>query len=189
MSRSGAAKAPRRPSDAGPRAELSALLTPVVAAFGADLEDVTVGRAGSRSVVRVTVDRDGGLDLDAVADVSRAVSDTLDGEEADRLLRGAFVLEVSTPGVDRPLTEPRHWRRARGRLVDVTRKAGPPVTGRVTSADELTVTLTGDDLPGGQVELAFADVARAVVQIEFNAPSSDVDDEAVDEDESDGGTS
>jgi ribosome maturation factor RimP len=177
MSRSGAAKAARRPSD-GPRAELIALLTPVVATFGADLEDVAVTRAGSRSVVRVTVDRDGGLDLDAVADVSRAVSEMLDGEEADRLLRGAFVLEVSTPGVDRPLTEPRHWRRARGRLVSVNRRTGGPLLARVREAGDDRVVLAGEDLPGGEVEVDYADVSRAVVQVEFNAPTGEDLDEA-----------
>src|ERR1700709_715090 len=100
---------------AAPKAALLELLTPGVLASGADLEDVPVSRAGSRSLVRVIIDRDGGLDLDAVAEVSHAVSAALDADED--VMPGAFVLEVSTPGVDRPLTHPRHWRRARGRLV------------------------------------------------------------------------
>jgi ribosome maturation factor RimP len=177
MSRTSAPKASRRPADSGPRAELAALLSPVVAGFGADLEDVTVSRAGSRSVVRVVVDRDGGLDLDAVADVSRAVSDALDGEEAERLLRGSFVLEVSTPGVDRPLTEPRHWRRARGRLVSVTRRTGGPLLARVREAGDDRVVLTGEDLPGGEVEVDYADVSRAVVQVEFHPVGAEADPE------------
>jgi len=77
------------------RGQLKDLLTPVVAAEGLDLEEVVVNRAGSRSVVRVVVDADHGLDLDAVAEVSRAVSAVLD--EADDLLRGAYVLEVTSP--------------------------------------------------------------------------------------------
>ncbi len=98
------------------RADLLDLLAPVVAAAGYDLEDVTVTAAGRRSLVRVIVDADEGVDLDGVADVSRAVSNALDDGDA---FAGPFVLEVSSPGVDRPLTEPRHWRRARGRLVTV----------------------------------------------------------------------
>src|SRR4051812_23450851 len=107
---------------AQPTTALRTLLDPVVAAHGVDLETVTVSRAGSRSVVRVVIDRDGGLDLDAVAEVSQSVNAALDADED--VIRGAFVLEVSTPGVDRPLTEARHWRRASGRLVKVSRKSG-----------------------------------------------------------------
>ena len=97
-----------------PVAAIRVLLAPVVAAHGVDLEAVSVSRAGSRSVVRVVVDRDGGLDLDGVAEVSRTVNAALDAV-GDDVIHGSFVLEVTTPGVDRPLTEPRHWRRAAGR--------------------------------------------------------------------------
>jgi ribosome maturation factor RimP len=157
-------------SNAAPKAALAELLRPVVERFGADLEDVSISRAGSRSVVRVVVDRDGGLDLDGVAEVSQAVSTELDGEEAGALLRGSFVLEVTTPGVDRPLTEPRHWRRARGRLVAVTRRSGGPLLARVRSADDDRVRLAGEGLPGGEVDVPYAEVTRAVVQVEFHAP-------------------
>src|SRR6059058_4887589 len=94
------------------------VLEPVVAGAGYDLEDVTVTAAGRRSVVRVVVDRDGGVDLDAVADISRVLSEALDAD--DVMGEAPYVLEVSSPGVDRPLTQPRHWRRAAGRLVTVT---------------------------------------------------------------------
>ena len=96
-----------------------ALLEPVVAGAGYDLEDLTVSAAGKRSVVRVLVDKDGGVTLDDVADVSRLVSEALDAadEQDPTLLGTSYVLEVSSPGVDRPLTEPRHWRRNVGRLV------------------------------------------------------------------------
>src|SRR3954451_21966512 len=93
-------------------------LDPLVTAAGYDLEDVSVTAAGRRSVVRVIVDRDGGVDLDAVAEVSRALSAGLD--ESDVMGEAPYVLEVSSPGVDRALTEPRHWRRAIGRRVRVT---------------------------------------------------------------------
>src|SRR3954453_12794219 len=94
---------------------LRELVEPVVAAAGYDLEEVTVTKAGRRSVVRVVVDSDSGVDLDAVADVSRSVSAVLDG--ADPLGEQPYVLEVTSPGVERPLTEPRHWRRNIGRKV------------------------------------------------------------------------
>ena len=105
-----------------------ALLAPVVSSAGYDLEDLGVTAAGRRSVVRVVVDRDGGIDLDDVADVSRTVSDALDAlDEAEPDALGAtYVLEVTSPGVDRPLTEPRHWRRNVGRLVTATLADGEP---------------------------------------------------------------
>lgn len=89
-----------------------------VEAVGYDLEDLTVARAGRRDVVRVVVDRDGGVDLDDIADVSRAVSQALD-ETDDGFGVEPYMLEVTSPGVDRPLTENRHWRRNIGRLVKV----------------------------------------------------------------------
>ena len=156
---------------AAPKAALLDLLSPVVKASGADLEDVTVSRAGSRSLVRVVIDRDGGLDLDAVAEVSHAVSAALDSDED--VIPGTFVLEVTTPGVDRPLTEPRHWRRARGRLVAVTRRSGAALVGRVGAVDEAGAELTGPEIPGGAVTVAFSEVNRAVVQVEFNSPAPD----------------
>ena len=103
-------------SAAQAREHLLDLLGPLVTEAGYDLEDVAVTSAGRRSLVRVTVDADGGIDLDAVALVSRIISDALDADAANpRALSGAYVLEVSSPGVDRPLTEPRHWRRANDR--------------------------------------------------------------------------
>ena len=100
---------------------VTSLLDPVVTAAGLVLEGVIITPAGKRRVVRVVVDlpedRTGSLDLDAVAEVSRSVSDALDG--SDVLGGSPYVLEVGTPGVDRPLTERRHWSRARGRLVTV----------------------------------------------------------------------
>lgn len=153
---------------AGPRAALIELLAPVVQAGGADLEDVAVSRAGSRSVVRVVIDRDGGIDLDGVADVSHAVSAVLD--DAGDVLAGSFVLEVSTPGVDRPLTDPRHWRRATGRLVKVARRTGGSIVGRVVAAGPDAVTLADPDSEA-QSELSYGEVSRAVVQVEFNAPA------------------
>ncbi len=141
-----------------------ALLEPVVSGAGYDLEDLTVSAAGKRSVVRVLVDKDGGVTLDDVADVSRLVSDALDAaDEQDPTLLGAsYVLEVSSPGVDRPLTEPRHWRRNVGRLVTASLRDGATAQGRLTAADDTGVTLDDERL------LPWGELARGVVQVEFN---------------------
>src|SRR3954466_4031742 len=90
------------------------VLEPIVVGAGYDLEDVTVTAAGRRSVVRVVVDRDGGLDLDAVADISRVVSEVLDADDVTGEM--PYTLEVSSPGVDRPLTEPPPCARSPRRL-------------------------------------------------------------------------
>lgn len=151
------------------------LLEPLVTAAGYDLEDVSVSKAGRRSLVRVVVDVDGGVDLDAVADVSRVVSDALDAaidaSAADsavgRALAGSYTLEVTSPGVDRPLTEARHWRRAVGRLV-TTEAHGKSVTGRVTAADDDGATL---NVKGREQTVPWDHLGRGKVQIEFNRPS------------------
>jgi len=151
------------------REHLLQLLEPIVAGAGYDLEDVTVTAAGRRSLVRVTVDADGGIDLDAVATVSRLVSDALDADAEDhsspRALANAYVLEVSSPGVDRPLTEPRHWRRATGRLVQ-TEVGGRPLVGRIMGTDDAGVSLELDG--GASRTVAWGELGRGKVQVEFN---------------------
>lgn len=145
-------------------------LTAPLAAIGVDLEDLEIERAGRRHVVRVIVDQDGGVDLDKVAEVSRAVSDVLDAPEMGEVLPGPFVLEVSSPGVDRPLTEERHWRRAIGRLVQAELADGTARTGRIVLVEGDVVTLAGE---GGDLTLSRGDVRRAVVQVEFTRVETD----------------
>jgi ribosome maturation factor RimP len=146
---------------------LSALLAPLVTETGADLENVDVSKAGKRSVVRVVVDRDGGVSMDDVADVSRVVSDALDALDAAEpgVLGTSYVLEVTSPGVERPLTAARHWRRNVGRLVTVVLREGPQVTGRVLSADDDVVVL---EIDGNERTLRLDAVARGSVQVEFS---------------------
>ncbi|WP_203718493.1 ribosome maturation factor RimP [Asanoa siamensis] len=153
------------------RARLRTVVEPVVGDAGYDLEDLNISRAGRRFVVRVVVDRDGGLDLDAVADVSRAVSAALDTAEegGDELVAGEYQLEVSSPGVDRPLTLPRHWRRNIGRLVKVG-----PLTGRVVGVDDAGVML---DVAGERTAIAHADLGPGRVQVEFSRIDEVADDE------------
>ena len=155
-------------------ARLSEVLAPIVEQTGADLENVDVSKAGKRSVVRVVVDRDGGVSMDDVADVSRAVSEALDAlDEAEPGALGpSYVLEVTSPGVDRPLTQPRHWRRNVGRLVAVVLREGPNVTGRITAADEDAVTL---DVDGTERTVPLADLVRGTVQVEFSRKGDEED--------------
>src|SRR3954451_14221570 len=118
---------------------LENFLRPIVAEFGCDLEAADVAPAGRRRLLRVLVDRDGGISLDDVAEVTRAISKALDSD--DVMGDGAYTLEVSSPGVDRPLTLPRHWRRNITRLVAVTLTNGHKVTGRIKTVSDETAEL------------------------------------------------
>jgi ribosome maturation factor RimP len=144
---------------------LTEIIEPVVAAAGFDLEAVSVSRAGRRHIVRLIVDADGGVGLDAVADLSRDVSIALDAAEArtGELITGEYDLEVSSPGVDRPLTQPRHWRRNIGRLVAVAAEERQ-VTGRVTAADGNGVTL---EIDGVARTIGYERLGPGRVQVEF----------------------
>lgn len=161
-----------------PAAErLSGWIEPVVGSAGYDLEELVVTPAGRRSVVRVVVDRDRGVTLDDIAEVSRAVSAVLDENDGD-LGPAPYVLEVSSPGVDRPLTEQRHWRRNVGRLVAVavgSSGATEQVTGRVSAVDDAGVILAveGPGKPGAKKrpptprEVPWAQLGPGRVQVEF----------------------
>lgn len=151
-----------------PTEDLRRLLEPVVDAAGLDLEDLTLSRAGRRRVLRVVVDADGGVGLDTVAELSTALSAVLDSSEV--LGDVPYVLEVSSPGVDRPLTERRHWRRATGRLVDAALTDGTSVRGRVLSVDDAGVALETD--PGPRA-VAWADLRSGRVEVEFRRPGDD----------------
>ena len=141
---------------------LTGLLGEPMGHLGLDLEAVDLSKAGKRSVLRVAVDKDGGVSLDDIAEATREVSRLLD--ESDVMGEQPYTLEVSSPGVDRPLTLPRHWRRNAGRLVKVTRVEGEPVTGRITASDEESATL---DVDGSAVQVRYDEVRKAKVQIEF----------------------
>lgn len=141
---------------------IAALVGPIVERRGADLEGVSTRKAGRRTVVVIVVDADGGVALDDVAAISRDVSATLD--EAGTMGQTSYTLEVTSPGVDRPLTQPRHWRRNRGRLVRVLRTDGSTVSGRIADSDEQSATLSVADQ---HVTLGWQEVDRAVVQVEF----------------------
>jgi len=156
-----------RPRPAAPGGSLDTdkiaeVIRPVVAAAGMDLESVRVTAAGRRRLLRVVVDGDRGVSLDDAAAVSRELSAALDTVS----VMGDFpyTLEVSSPGVDRPLTEPRHWRRAAGRLVQVTVADAGVVSGRVVSADAEAVTL---DVEGARRRFSYAALGAGAIQVEF----------------------
>ncbi|PZF80234.1 ribosome maturation factor RimP [Jiangella anatolica] len=151
---------------------LQQVIEPVVVSEGLDLEELELSQAGRRSRLRIIVDADGGVDLDRCAEVSRHISKVLD--ESDVMGDRAYTLEVSSPGVSRPLTLPRHWSRATGRLVRAILHEGGEVTGRVVSAGDDTVVL---DVDGAGRELAYGDVRKAKVQVEFRKTAdTDLDD-------------
>jgi ribosome maturation factor RimP len=177
-----ASRSTRRPDPATER--LAGWIAPLLDAAGYDLEELVVTPAGRRSVVRVVVDRDQGVTLDDIADVSRAVSDALDAHD-DGMGRAPYVLEVTSPGVDRPLTEPRHWRRNVGRLVAVAvgPDGGEQVTGRIAAVDDAGVTLAVETKgkPGARRrppqarEVPWSELGAGRVQVEFGRAGDDAD--------------
>jgi ribosome maturation factor RimP len=145
------------------RDRIEAELHDPLSAIGLDVEAVELTAAGRRRVLRVAVDKDGALTLDDVADATKEVSRVLDG--SDVMGEQAYTLEVTSRGVDRPLTLSRHWRRNADRLVQVSLVGGGEVIGRIGASDDASVVLHVD---GEQQRLAYADIAKAKVQIEFN---------------------
>jgi len=166
-----------RPSGSGKntlskqREAVIAVLTPVVEAQGYFLEDVDLRAVGRRLVLRILVDTESGVNLDDVANASHLISEVLD--EKDPFDDEPYTLEVSSPGVDRPLTMPRHWTRNLGRLVEVTLTNSKQLTGRISSIDGNTVVLEFDN-KGRKTkqELSLGDISKAIVQIEFSRVES-----------------
>lgn len=133
--------------------------------MGVDLEDCSIKQAGRREVVTVIVDKDGGIDLDEIAQISFAISEELDAIE--ELEEHPFVLEVSSPGTDRPLTEIRHWRRAISRLVNVS-FAGDRDDLLIRVQEVEGDQVIGTDAKENAVSFGVPEVDKAVIQIEFN---------------------
>ncbi len=163
------------PQGAVATAKLTGVIEPVLAAMEVDLEAVKVSSAGRRVVLRIVVDADGGLSLDDIAEVSREISAKLDAKNV--MGDAPYTLEVTSPGVDRPLTQPRHWRRAIGRLVVVAQlseqdqdpKRGAPATpveylGRIMDTDQEHVAL---EIDGERRVFTFGELGPGRVQVEF----------------------
>ncbi|MGW3722903.1 ribosome maturation factor RimP [Streptomyces sp. NPDC005133] len=151
---------------------LRGLLEPLVSAKKLDLEEIEVSRAGRRRVLRIIVDSDEGVELDACAELSRAISEKLD--ETDAMGEDEYVLEVSSPGADRPLTEHRHYVRATGRLVKLqltTEGAAGELVARIIAVDDDGLDLEVPGVKGRRPtsrRVAFDEIAKARVEIEFN---------------------
>lgn len=133
-----------------------------------DVESVELTPAGKRRVLRISVDKDGGLTLDDVAAATRLVGEVLDAD--DVMGEQPYTLEVTSRGVDKPLTLPRHWRRNVDRLVKVAVEGEEPVVGRIRASDDTTVTL---DVDGAERVFRYTEISRALVQIEFNRKDRD----------------
>jgi len=152
--------------------KIADVIRPVVAAAGMDLESVRVSAAGRRRLLRVVVDSDQGVSLDDAAAISRQLSGALDTDA----VMGDFpyTLEVSSPGVDRPLIDPRHWRRAVGRLVQVTATDGgqsEAISGRVVAADSDGVILESGEV---RRRFGYAALGAGAVQVEFGHPQTEL---------------
>ena len=147
--------------------QISELVTPAVSDQGFYLEDVHVATPGSHRIVTCIVDGDASLNLDQVTTVSRVISELLD--EAAFMGETPFTLEVTSPGVDRPLTQPRHFAKNIDRLLKIVKLDGSEVTGRILSNTDhdvtLTVTVKKENL---EQTVSLSEIKRAVVEIEFN---------------------
>ncbi|CAM5384209.1 ribosome maturation factor RimP [Streptomyces abikoensis] len=153
---------------------LRELLAPLVSARELDLEEIEVTTAGKRRVLRIVVDSDAGVELDECAEVSRAVSERLD--ETDAMGGAPYVLEVTSPGADRPLTEHRHYVRATGRLIKAQLAEGGELVARIVAVDDEGLDLEVPGVKGRKPtsrRLAFGEIARARVEIEFNRKAAE----------------
>ena len=159
---------------------IEAVVGPVVEQCGLEVDRIEIASAGKRTVLRVYLDGDGpegrGPSLDEIADATRAVSAALD--ESDATGNAPYTLEVSSRGVSRPLTEPKHFRRNVGRLVALTLTDGS-VIGRISVADGDGIDL---DVDGAVRRVDLASISKAVVQAELrkDSPADDADAEGVD---------
>ncbi|MEW2529959.1 ribosome maturation factor RimP [Streptomyces sp. NPDC047071] len=148
---------------------LRELLEPLVSSQDLDLEEIEVASVGRKRVLRVVVDSEDGVDLDRIADVSRALSAKLD--ETDAMGEGEYTLEVGSPGAERPLKEQRHYERAIGRLARIQPADGADVVARIVGVDDEGVDLEVPGVKGRKPtarRLAFGDIVKARVEVEFN---------------------
>ncbi|MEO6470351.1 MAG: ribosome maturation factor RimP [Aeromicrobium sp.] len=142
---------------------LETLVAGCVTDLGFDLEALELTPAGKRRVLRIAIDQDGGVTIDDISSATRSLSEALDSSDVMGSL--PYMLEVTSRGVDRPLTLPRHWRRNADRLVSAHLADGSTVAGRIGDSDDDGVDIATND---GAQRLAYVDVAKALVQIELN---------------------
>jgi ribosome maturation factor RimP len=142
----------------GKKEEISAVITPALSDLGFYLEDITITSAGRRSMLTIIVDGDTHLSLDQVTVATKAISEIV--ENIQSLGQAPFTLEVTSPGLDRPLTKPRHWRKNIDRLVKIVLLDGKEIKGRVKDATEISATVD-------EQVVKFSDIKRATLEIEF----------------------
>jgi ribosome maturation factor RimP len=142
----------------GKKEDISAAVTPALSALGFYLEDVTITSAGRRSMLTIIVDGDTHLSLDQVTSATKAISEIV--ESLQSLGDTPFTLEVTSPGLDRPLTKPRHWRKNIDRLVKVVLLDGKEIKGRIKAVSEDSATVD-------QSEINFTEIKRASLEVEF----------------------
>ena len=142
----------------GKKEDISDAVTPALSALGFYLEDVTITSAGRRSMLTIIVDGDTHLSLDQVTSATKAIGEIV--ESIQSLGETPFTLEVSSPGLDRPLTKPRHWRKNIDRLVKVVLLDGKEIKGRIKAANEVSATVDEN-------EIKFSDIKRASLEVEF----------------------
>jgi ribosome maturation factor RimP len=138
--------------------QVAAVITPAIQALGFYVEDISITAAGRRSMLTVIVDGDTHLSLDQVTVATKAISEIV--ENLPTLGNNPFTLEVTSPGLDRPLTKPRHWRKNKDRLIKIVLNDGKEVTGRIKDSTEADVTVD-------EQNVKFADIKRATLEIEF----------------------
>ena len=148
------------------REQILQILEPIASNMGLDLEDVEIKSAGKHSIVQVSIDKDGGINLDEVAQISNQISEALDAKEV--LGEKPYTLEVGSPGIDRALTLPRHWRRNNGRLVKINFGSNSEI-GRIIQSDEEKVSL---EVKGKTRSINFDKIDKAFIQVEFNPKKS-----------------
>jgi len=148
---------------------LVAAVEPVLAELGLDLYDLEVAGRGATQTLRVMIDRESGIDLDAITAATEAISPILDHDPAaTSLLRASYTLEVTSPGLERPLRTPTHFRRAVGSTVSVKTGFGPDALRRhgiLATADDTGFDLEADD--GERERVAYSDVVQARTVFEW----------------------
>jgi len=142
----------------GKKEDISDAVTPALSALGFYLEDVTITSAGRRSMLTIIVDGDTHLSLDQVTSATKAIGEIV--ESIQSLGETPFTLEVTSPGLDRPLTKPRHWRKNIDRLVKIVLLDGKEIKGRIKADSELSATVD-------ESEIKFSDIKRASLEVEF----------------------
>jgi ribosome maturation factor RimP len=142
---------------------LATLVEECVSALGFDLEAIELTPAGNKRVLRIALDRDGGIGIDHITEATRALSEELDS--SDVMGAQPYTLEVTSRGVDRPLTEPRHWRRNAGRLVRLRLADDSSIDGRIGDSDDEGVVIEGRT---SSQRLAYDQISTALVQTELN---------------------